>query len=128
MKHCKKIRKKKRQYCAGDLVDEVIIEDRNITPVLEGVDFGEEFTEKYKAMAAINTVSGKTFFDGINTEINVTHIIGLRFDATVTAECWINFNGRRIDILDLENLDERNEWMEATCVERGLDTLDASQI
>lgn len=128
MKHCVKVRKKKTQYCIGDLRDEIVIENRNITPVLEGVDFGEEFTENYTAMAAINTPNGKTFFDGINTEINVTHVIGLYFDATVTAESWILFNGRRLDILSLKNLDERNEWMEAVCVERGLATLAASEI
>ena len=126
--HCTRIRKKKRQYCAGDLIDEVTIQNRNITAVLEGVDFGEQFTENYVAMAAINTVNGKTYFDGINTESNITHEIGLRFDDTVTAESWILFEGRRFDILKLENLDERKEWMRAFCVERGLDSLDASKI
>jgi head-tail adaptor len=127
MARCSRIRKKKRQYCSGDLVDEITIQNRDITAPLAGTDFTETFSGDLVIMSAINTVSGKTYFDGVNTETNITHEIGFRYDNTITSESWIVFGGRRFDILKLENLDERSKWMQAHCVETGLVSKPASQ-
>ena len=108
------------------MIDEITIQNRAITPS-NGADFTETFTDVGVIPAAVNTVSGKTFFDGVNTETNITHSIGFRFDETVTAESWILFNGNRLDILKLENLDERSVWMRAICVDRGEAAKSASE-
>ena len=127
MPKCSKIRKKKRQICVGDLRDSITIQNRSITPPLSGVDFTETFDGDRPIPAMVNTVSGKTFFDGVNTETPITHKVGFRYDETITAESWILLkDNRRLDILNLENLDERDEWMMATCVDRGAKT--ASEI
>jgi head-tail adaptor len=125
---CSKIGKKKRQYCSGDLVDEIIIQNRSITSVMEGVDFGEQFSDYQSVMACVNTTSGKTYFDGVSTETNVTHEIGFRFDESVTSESWILFDNRRFDILKIENLDEKKDWSRAVCVDRGLAEKSGSEI
>ncbi len=132
MAQCIKIRKKKRQYCVGDLRDTIDLLDRNITAPTEfsSVDYGEEFQTSLPGAglsAAINTVAGKTFFDGVSTETPITHMIGIRFIENVTAENWVLFDGRRLDILKVENLDERSLWLELTCVDRGLATKEASK-
>lgn len=120
MARCQKIRKRKRQYCSGDLRDPINIQERSITAPGSGVDFTEEFDKDRMIMSAINTVSGKTFFDGVGTETPITHKVGFRFDSSVTNQSWILLeDGRRFDILSLEDLDERHLWMEATCVDRG---------
>ncbi len=128
MAKCVRIRRKKRKVCIGDLTDEIILQNRNITPPPFGsADFDESFTTIATVFAAINTVSGKTFFDGVNSDINITHEIYIMFDATVTAETWIEFKNRRIDILRVENLEERDEWLKLICTERGPNTLNATK-
>lgn len=125
---CTKIRKKKRQLCVGDLRDLIILQNRNIQPPdFDEVDFTEDFEDLGHTPAMVNTVRGRTFFDGVNTETPITHEIGIRFDETVTAETWIEFNNRRLDILSVENLDERNEWQLFQCNDRGLVEKEATQ-
>ncbi len=120
MPRCSKIKKKKQQVCIGDLRDEIVIQDRDIAPPLSGVDFRELFTNDKIRQAMINTINGKTFFDGVNTDILITHEILFRFDESVTAENWILLDtGNQLDILRITNLDERSDWMMATCVDRG---------
>lgn len=127
MPQCQKLRKRKRQFCVGDLRDRITIQNRSITPPSSGVDFDETFTNESEIDAVVNTVTGKTYFDDVGVGTNITHEIGFRFDETVTAESWILFNGRRLDILDLEDLDERHMWYRARCVDRGLVTKEASK-
>lgn len=121
MARCTRIRRKKRRVCIGDLNEEIVLQNRNLTaPAFQAVDFEEEFEDNGDAYAAIDTVTGKTFFDGVNTDSPVTHEIYIVFDTTVTAQSWVEFDSRRIDILKVENFEERNEFMLLTCVERGL--------
>ncbi len=128
MPRCIKIRRKKRKICIGDLDTEIILQNRVLTePLFDSVDFDETFNPVATVLAMVNTVSGKTFFDGVNTDVNITHEIGIRFDATVTTETWIELNGNRIDILDVNNLEERGEWMLLTCVDRGSTSKNATK-
>lgn len=122
MPECISIKTKKRVVCIGDLEHVITIENRAIAaPVFSTVDFDETFTAPNPAVrAAINTVRGKTFFDGVSTETDITHDIYINFDAAVTAETWILLDdGRRLDILRVENLDERSEFQLLECNDRG---------
>lgn len=128
MARCQKIKRKKRQVCVGDLNKEIVLQNRNIAePLFGSPDFDENFTTIATVWAAVNTVSGKTYFDGVGTDINITHEIFIRYDATVTAESWVQFGGRRIDILNTEDLDERGEFMKLVCNDRGLTAAEASK-
>lgn len=128
MARCIKIRRKKRQVCIGDMQDEIIIQNRSIVaPEFGKTNFDENFTPNVTVWSAIETVTGKTFFDGVNTDTPITHIIYIFFDSTVTAESWIEFEGRRIDILKVEDFEERHEFMLLTCVDRGLLTREAAK-
>jgi SPP1 family predicted phage head-tail adaptor len=104
--------------------DEITLEDRDITPPEFGsTDFSETFTTSSTVWALIETVDGKTFFDGVSTEDNVTHWVYINYDATVTAETWITLSdSRRLDILRVEDLDERNDFMLLHCTDRGATT------
>ncbi len=108
--------------------DQIVLQNRAILPPdFEAVDFTEDFTPIATVSALIDTVSGKTYFDGVNTETDITHEIYIRFDATVTAETWIVFDNRRIDILDTEDLDERHTFMKLTCNDTGESVQAASE-
>lgn len=122
MPRCQFIRRKNRKVCLGDLDNVITLENRAIqAPDFDTVDFDEEFTAPNPPVSAmIQTVSGKTFFDGVSTEQDVTHWIYINFDATVTAETWVKLtDGRRLDILRVENLDERSQYQLLHCTDRG---------
>ncbi len=125
---CTKIRKKKRELCIGDMRDEIILQNRAIQPPVFGTpDFTENFTNIDTVWSLVNTVNGKTFFDGVGTETPITHEIFIRYDVTVTAETWVQFDSNRIDILAVENLDGRKDFMALTCTDRGAVAKAASQ-
>lgn len=122
MPTCVPIRKKHRNVCIGDMDDEITLENRDIqAPDFDTVDFDEAFTAPNPPVwALVETVRGKTFFDGVGTEVDVTHWIYINFDSTVTAETWVKLeDSSRLDILRVENLDNRSEHQLLHCVDRG---------
>lgn len=122
MPTCNPVRKKRRNVCIGDMEDEITLEGRAIqAPAFEDADFGETFTAPNPPVwSLVETVTGETFFDGVNAEEDITHWIYINFDATVTASTWVKFSdGRRLDILRVENLDERSDFMLLHCTDRG---------
>ena len=122
MSICVKIRGKRRTICIGDLDKEIYLADRAITPPVFGSnDFTETFTANTDpTWAMLETVNGKTWFDGVETEEKITHKFYIVYDENITAEWWILFENKYIDILNVEDLEERHEWMLLTCTERGL--------
>ena len=129
MARCQKIQIRKRQVCIGNMRDKIVLNTRSITaPSFDTVDFDETFVATKTVWAGVETQTGKTFFDGVETETPISHIIYVRFDSTVTSETWITFKSRRIDILKVEDLDERGEFMKLTCSDKGLESREASKI
>lgn len=121
MAKCSFLRRPHRKVCIGDLNDVIKLQTRDITePIFDVVDFDENFTDLPDVFAKVETASGKTIFDGVNTDVNITHMITIRFDAVITAETWVEFEGRRLDIIDTEDLEERHEWLLLMCLERGV--------
>lgn len=122
MSRCIRIKRKNRKVCLGDLDTLITLENRAIqAPDFDTVDFDEEFTPTNDPVwALLETVTGKTFFDGVSTEQDITDWIYIRFDETVTAETWVKLdNGSRLDILRVNNLDRRSEFMLLECTDRG---------
>jgi SPP1 family predicted phage head-tail adaptor len=123
MPRCQKIRRSKRQVCVGDLDTEVILQDRAIKGITtSNVNFDETFADAATVWAMIETVAGATVFDSTNTEVALTHRIYIRFDATVTAETWVEIDNDKYDIVTVEDLDRRSEFMRLNCVIRGPET------
>ena len=71
-------------------------------------------------LSLVETVTGKTLFDGINTDINITHKFIIRFDPLVTSETWIEMEDRKFDIQFTEDFEERHEWLHLFCTLRGV--------
>lgn len=117
-----------RKVCAGDLRWRVVLQNQTITePAFADTDFGEKFDGDKEIFAKVRTLSGKTFFDGVNRiDVALTHEVTIRYDIAVTAETWVRYQDRRLDILDVEDLEERHEWMVLRCVERGSKDLGAT--
>lgn len=120
MSKCIRLKRKHRKICVGDLNKNCILQDRSITAPASGVDATETFTENTPDVwAKIETSKGETVFDGTDTEIDVTHKFTIRFLTGITAETWILFNSVRFDILDVQNFEERDEWLLLLCTNKG---------
>jgi len=99
----------------------ITLQNRAITsPVFGAVDFNETFTTASTVKALVKTTSGKTFFDGVSVDRVITHIFRIEYLAGVTAETWILFNSRRIDILQVENCCEEDSVLILTCSDIGV--------
>ena len=121
MPKCEKIQIKKRQACIGDLIHEITLYDRVITTDNNGdVDYALTFENSVFSWAAVSTLSkGQDIFNGANLLGVATHIFYIQHIDGLTAEKWIQFDNRNFDILSIENLDERKDYMALYCNERG---------
>ncbi len=117
----KVIRRPRRVLCVGDLDTRVILHKRSLEePGFGETDFKEDFKALQEVWAKVRTTSGKAFFSGAHVDVSVTHEISIRYRADVSSETWIELlDGRLLDVVDVENLEERNEWLVMPCTERG---------
>jgi len=128
MPRCIKLKRRKRQVCLGDLSTLITLQDRAITPPESGVDASETFTDACPDVwAKLETGRGQTIFDDTDTEQDVTHVFTIRFIKGITSETWVKFNNQRFDILNVEDLEERNEWLILRCTNRGTKDNPASE-
>lgn len=128
---CQKIQSKRRRVCIADLDRQISIQNRAIKSPTNEPDYTELFSAgsstSYGLVAGdvwamIESTAGKTVFDTTGVERVVSHKITTRFFDGVTAESWILFNGNRYDVVSVENIDERGEYMVMRCVFRGVST------
>lgn len=125
MARCRKIANIKRELCVGSLRHRVTIVDRSLrAPTFSNKNYTIEHSNGRAFWASFKTSSGLDSFDGINIEGAVTHVAYIRYNpsANINAQDLLQFKGRNFDILSVENLEERNEWLRLNCVELGENT------
>ncbi len=99
----------------------VKLQNRDIeAPRFDSADFDELFSEIKEVPAIIKTPRGRIVFDGVDTETQVTHEICIAYVAGVTSETWIEFKGRRFDILNVQNCCEEDAVLILDCAEKGV--------
>lgn len=94
--------------------------DRNMS-IFNGLP-AENFSNPVPVTALVKTLNGVTVFDNTNTERVATHQFCIEFIEDVTSEKWINFKGKNIKVLTVENCCENDEKLILMCTERGLDS------
>ena len=57
----------------------------------------------------------------------MTHEIIVRYDETITAESWIEFDDNNLKIVSVEDLDNRHDFLKLRCTNRGDKDLGAAQ-
>lgn len=120
MPACEKIRRKSRKICIGDMRDMIQVQTRTIKSPVDGAfDFTEEFNDSLDIWALVETQSGVEVFDGANIKGVVTHLFYIRFMEGFTFEKWITFKGQKFNIIDVQNLEERDEFYLLRCSLRG---------
>jgi len=118
---CEKVLSRKRQVCAGDLDKLISLQRRDIVAVEDGVNYTMSFELIEDLWASCETRKGITVFDSTNTEIIIDATFYIPFIENVTAESWILFEGIRYDIMRVEDLELRHEWLALYCISRGTD-------
>ena len=119
MTECKRISVPHRKLCLGDLNRKIQLKSRNIQPVSVGVDFQQKFENTKSVWSAIKTKDGVDTFGGVNLSNTISHVIYIRWFDGLTAEHWIEYKSKLYDIVDIENIDERDEFYALFCNERG---------
>ena len=116
----------KRSLCSGDLDRKIIIKSRAMVAPGPTIDLSMEFTNDKYVWAAVKTSKGKELFYATNMQDAVTHIFYIRYLSTLETQHWIEYRGANYDILEIENMDERNEWMAVYCNIRGTSSLEVN--
>ena len=122
----------KKRVCIGQLDKYIQIESRNIKAPVNAnpsdVDADEIFDNRIHLWANIKTSVGEAIFDGANIEQTVTHIITFNYPGfTVSVEDWIIYDNRRFKIMSVENINEDGIFISVRCVDRGIDTKQATK-
>lgn len=121
MASCSPVKFKHRGICTGDLDRIIKLRKRSLNAPPTGVDFTHTFYDSIDTWAAVVSVKGKDVFGGTNMDIAISHIFYVRYREGITAEWWVNFHSGNFDIVDVENFDERSEFIVLRCSERGSD-------
>lgn len=126
---CQKIFKRHRKSSIGHMRDRIKLLPRAITEPLFGItDFTETFTDVTETWANVTTTNGESMFDGVNTDVSITHEVFIRFDSSITEEAWVRLDdGTLLNIVSVENFEKRSEFMRLVCNERGDESLGAAQ-
>jgi SPP1 family predicted phage head-tail adaptor len=107
---------------------QITLQNRSIqAPSGSSVDYDEDFDGDNVVWALVGTVSGETIFDSTNIEQIVTHKFYIRFVSGITSETWIDYNGEKFDILDVENMDENDSFLLLRANSRGDNTVSVNK-
>lgn len=124
---CRKIKSIKRQICIGDLKDRIELSIRSQVSKNDGkIKSVMDFTALATVWAKVTTTRGSQLFDGVEISDPFTHQIEIRYRDDVDAEKWIDFKGNRYDIVDVQDYDERHDFLLLLCKKKGDQTKEAN--
>lgn len=103
----------------GDMRQRIYLHTRSISsPMFGSVDFDEQFSGS-PIWAAIKTLGGKVVFDGVGQDVIATHVIYIRHRDASSQNFVQATDGRRFRILQVEDYDDRHEFLALLCTDRG---------
>jgi len=110
-------RRKNRKINIGDLNKKIKLQRRVLYSSFQsgGRGQGASFETFAEPWASIETTKGITKFDGVELKKAYTHKITIRYRSNLDQTSWIEFGGNRYDIVDIEDLDERHEFLLLMC-------------
>lgn len=126
MTECKKIRIYHRSLCAGDLDRKIAIKTRTTPGMTTSAGIDQDFDTTNSVWSALKTTKGRSMFYTTNLDKAVSHVFYIRYIDGLTQESWIDYGGELYDIIDIDNYDERDEWMALMCNVRGEDDVEAN--
>lgn len=83
--------------------------------------FGEpaqEWAQVAQVWASVKPLSGRELWNAQQVQADVTHAVRMRWRQGVDPKMELDLNGRRLRILSVLNLEERNRTLELLCQEQ----------
>ncbi len=112
----------------GDMRHKVSIYRRSIRePDFESASFGQEHTLIASLWAAISTVSAAYTFDGVDTDVTITHKFAIRNREDIQANDIIKYKGKSYKIVLIDDGDLRERFLFFFCERLGDSDLDANR-
>lgn len=110
-------RRKRRIVNIGDLNKRINLQTRAINSTFQTKINKQtaEFVTYANPWAKVETTRGKTQFDGVELKIAYTHYITIRYRKNMDQTTWVEYEGNRYDIIDIEDLDDRHEFLLLRC-------------
>ncbi|NJO37688.1 MAG: phage head closure protein [Rhizobiales bacterium] len=105
---------------AGDFRDRVTVHETTSSP-RRGGGTEKTFTPIGPPLwMKVETLATSTHdFNGVNVEELPTHRFTARWRADITAENFLEFNGARFEILEIEDPESRREYLVMKCRQTG---------
>lgn len=105
---------------AGDLNHSVVLENPSTTPDGDG-----GFTQTWTALSpspvwasVLPATSGRMErLVGSTVEAGATHLVEMRYHPGVTIKTRVTLGSRHLQVINVQNVDERSEVTRLTCVE-----------
>lgn len=120
MVSCVSIKGKKRRICAGDLRLKINLFDREIQPnVSKKPAYDASFVGGISVSAMLLTRSGAQILNGVAVTTKPTHDFFIRYKPDIEATKWILFKDNIYDVIEVENLEERDEFLRISCIKKG---------
>lgn len=76
------------------------------------------WTEVCKTWASIRPLSGRELWQAQQVQADVTHAVRMRYRMGIDATMELDLKGRRLKIVAVLNLEERNRTLELLCQEQ----------
>ena len=120
MVSCVSINGRKRKICAGDLRLKIGLFNREITGnVSKTTAYNASFVGGITASAMLLTRSGAQIINGVSVTTKPTHDFYIRYKADIESTKWVIYNEVIYDVIEVENLEERNEFLKISCIKKG---------
>jgi SPP1 family predicted phage head-tail adaptor len=81
-------------------------DDGTVIPVDEDVE---------EAWISIEPLRGREAIEAKQLSPTLTHKVRKRHGETITPDCWFVHDGRKVNVIDVRNIDERGEMDELLC-------------
>jgi len=124
-------RRKLQKIAIGDMTHRPTLRRRSLLPGGVGsAGFTETEIDLGVVWAKVDTPdtdnSGELVFAGVNLNPNTTTIFCIRYWSTVTTEDIVNWKNENYEILQLFDLDKREQFLILACRLKGDDTKEAN--
>ena len=78
---------------------------------------GIGFRVLHNVYAKVVPMGARDYFEAMSNQMQITHRIVVRYLPGINHKMLINFKGRKLEIVRVINIDEKNKWLEIQAVE-----------
>jgi SPP1 family predicted phage head-tail adaptor len=120
----------KPKICSKDLRHRILIQYREIAAT-NNLDTDPEptFTEVGNYWAGIKTSPSRNAFNDVNQGAAITTDFYIRYTTSIDflKNIWIEFNGRRFEVINADNINEYEEYILLRAVDKGKKQFNATR-